>query len=185
MREESDVIIVGGGLVGSVLALGLAQEANLTVTLLEAKPELPEWSVDQNEDRVIALALSSQRILSRLNLWSSIAQKRISPFQRMEVWEEKTGATLHFASENVGEAVLGYIVENNVIQQTVLQAVLNHPTISYHAPVALNAIKLTAEKIAIETDQGVFSAKLAVGADGAHSWLAAKTGLSNPLQSYA
>lgn len=185
MVRESDVIIVGGGLVGSILALGLAEQTQLSITLLEAKPELPGWSLEQSEDRVIALALSSQRILSHLNLWQSIAEKRVSPFQKMEVWEEKTGAALTFASENVGEPVLGYIVENNLIQQTVLQAVLQHPAISYQAPVTLKTLNLQSEKVTIATDQGDFCAKLALGADGANSWLALKAGLNSPVQPYA
>lgn len=185
MVNESDIIIVGGGLIGGVLALGLAEQTNLKITLLEAKADLPIWAADQAEDRVIALSLSSKRILSRLGLWPSIAKQRVSPFDKMQVWDEKTGASISFASENVGEAVLGYIVENNLIQQTVLQAVQSKPNILYHAPVTLKALTTHSEKVVIETEQGAYCAKLGVGADGANSWVALKAGLHMPAHSYA
>ncbi|MGB5536777.1 MAG: FAD-dependent oxidoreductase, partial [Thiogranum sp.] len=59
MTDETDILIIGGGLVGASLAVALGQ-AGLTVTVVEAFP----LSVDQQPDydeRSIALAQGSQR----------------------------------------------------------------------------------------------------------------------------
>jgi len=65
-RGEQDVVIVGGGPVGSALALGLAA-ARRSVLLLDASTELP---VD--DPRSLALSYGSRLILERLNVWDAI-----------------------------------------------------------------------------------------------------------------
>ena len=74
--QEYDIIIVGGGMVGSCLALGLAGLRNAAgqvprIALLEART--PDWGRHPGFDaRAIALAQGSQEALASLGLWSRL-----------------------------------------------------------------------------------------------------------------
>ena len=68
---QCDVLIVGGGLVGSTLAHALGQVSIRTLLVEERDPgRLEQPSFD---DRSTALANGSQRILQGLDLWPELA----------------------------------------------------------------------------------------------------------------
>ena len=64
MNEHGDIIVVGGGPVGSALALGL-DKAGFTVTLLEARA----GGGAEDDARTLALSHGSRLILERLGVW--------------------------------------------------------------------------------------------------------------------
>ena len=62
MNEPGDIVVVGGGPVGSALALGL-DKAGFTVTLLEARA----GGGAEDDARTLALSYGSRLILERLS----------------------------------------------------------------------------------------------------------------------
>ena len=82
MSRRSDVVIIGGGLVGASLALALAP-LKLSIELIEAipsdDPEQPSF-----DERTIALTWSSRRVLEALGVWHAIAE-RASPIHSIHV----------------------------------------------------------------------------------------------------
>ncbi len=115
----SHVVIVGGGLVGSSLALALAEDLSLQITLIDRAPAPQIIHPDDDFDpRAIALNLASKRLLQSLNVWNSIEQQRYCNYQKMHVWEFDGTGILDFSSELTEfafEQTLGTIVENKVI----------------------------------------------------------------------
>ena len=69
-RRDCDVLIVGGGAVGSALACALA-ELPLDTVLVEAQ-EVRQLSQPGFDTRVTALANGSQQILAALSLWTEL-----------------------------------------------------------------------------------------------------------------
>ncbi|MGR9086434.1 MAG: UbiH/UbiF/VisC/COQ6 family ubiquinone biosynthesis hydroxylase [Gammaproteobacteria bacterium] len=117
MKEMFDVVIVGGGMVGAAVACGLGGSA-LKVAVIENSPPEP-FSEDQPHDlRVSALSIASKNILATVGAWQGIVKRRLCPFRRMRVWES-SGDT-EFCSRDIGEPVLGYIVENRITQLALL-----------------------------------------------------------------
>lgn len=182
---SSDIIIVGGGMVGLTLACALAQQSSLSILVLEAQKPPAVWLPEQYHHRVSAIALSSQRIFQAIGVWPAIQQKRVSPFTAIHVWDDVTKAAIDFSADEVVETNLGYIIENNVIQTALAEKAVSYPQITCLAPIRLTAFAETQHGVCITSDDGrVFSAKLAVAADGAHSWLRQQAGIELEKYSY-
>jgi len=144
-HSHYDITIVGGGMVGSALALALASSPvtrHLKVCLLEFKP--PNLSAPLRGGpsiRVSAVAPASAAFFQRLGAWDLMRSKRVSMFDRMIVWhtmergrvdwnmKEMRGQSHRRAdtpmdssqSHNEEEDALGYIVENDIIQTSLWQ----------------------------------------------------------------
>ena len=135
-----DIVIVGGGMVGSALACALG-DSRLRVALLEsAQPEriCPQDDIDL---RVSAIGHASQRIFAALDAWNAISAVRVSPFRDMRVWDASGSGKIHFDSATIGQSTLGWIVENRVIQYTLLTRTQGFDNIELFCPAALRQAK--------------------------------------------
>lgn len=167
-----DILIVGGGMVGLALACMLAQKTSLSIAVLESQSHTPAWSASHYHHRVSAIALSSQKIFQALHVWDDIRHKRISPFRQILVWDAAGEGEIIFNSREIGETLLGYIIENNLIQTSLEAKAREYPNVEIIAPVKLASMVENDSTIELIADNGrVFKAKLAVAADGAKSWL--------------
>lgn len=186
---EFDVIVVGAGMVGAATALALAQDG-FEVALVETQAsEL--WNADDDVDaRVVALAPDAVQLFQSLGVWDEIVRKRASAYQRMHVWDALAPGEVVFDAAEQGEAALGWIVENRLIQSVLWSAL----TASFDNGIAPTVIH-PAEVIEIENQPEVVSVTLAdgrrlrarmlVAADGANSPLRAKLGISVSERDYA
>lgn len=171
MVTDVDVVIIGGGMVGSLLAFALNQQ-QFRVAVVERrtkKTSLPE--------RISAINIASQQILKRLTVFDKIPSQAMSPLQRLSVWDAIGGGEIQFDSADVGLPELGSIVENQAI---VAALQTDNVTIINAQPARIqqhdNFVELEF------TDQTSIKASLCVGADGAHSWL--RETLKIPIKEY-
>ncbi len=125
-----DVVIIGGGLVGGLTALLLAQ-GGVQATVLDAAPILDEHkTLSVANPRVLALSQATIHLLKTVDVWDKIARQM--PYSGMQVWNKNGYGEINFGhaskQEPHGEQVLGSMVEpsllNLAIQQQML-AVLN------------------------------------------------------------
>lgn len=180
-----DIIIVGGGMVGSLLACALAQQTTLSIAILESQSEYESWVTEKYHHRVSAIALSSQRIFQRIGIWEAMKKRRVSPFTEIAVWDGVGAGEIHFDCQEVAESNLGYIIENNVIQAALLEKIKQYPTIEFIAPVKLASYHEIDDDVQLTTTDGkIFQAKLAIAADGARSWLREAVGIEVKRHAY-
>ncbi len=167
---QTDVVIVGGGMVGATVALGLAQ-AGFDVTLLERRAPSLEWSDEAPyQTRVSALTRASENILKHLNAWGGIERRRCHAFTDMHVWESVSDAEVHFDARDVQELNLGYVVENNVIQAALWEQIPDYPNLHLIVGQTPTDLILENDQAWLILDNGVrLQARLVVGADGALS----------------
>ncbi len=175
MKQNYDVVIVGGGMVGAAVACGLGG-SRLKVAIIEQ--QMPEpFSAEQPHDlRVSALSIASKNILQAVGAWEGIVSRRFCPFRRMRVWE--TAGDTEFSSTDIQEAELGYIVENRVTQLALLEQLQNFSNIELRCPVAIKKIEYSGKSSEIELDDGqLLSTKVLVAADGGQSKVRQSVGL--------
>ncbi len=179
-RFDCDVLIAGGGVVGSALALALARE-NLQVMLVEARA--PDAFDPAHTDlRVFALAPASAALLTRLGAWSQVLAMRASEYHRMRVWESGRADELTFDADLIGSDSLGWIVEDRVLRAALWAGVQAQSSIRVACPASVVRSDAGISGTQVELDNGRrIHARLVVAADGVGSPLRAAAGI--PLDS--
>lgn len=176
MKEIFDIVIIGGGMVGSAVACSLGGSA-LKVAVIESSPP-PVFTLDQPHDlRVSALSIASKNILETVGAWDGVVSRRFCPFRRMRVWE--TAGDTEFCSDDIHYPELGYIVENRVIQLALLERLQDFDNIEVICPAIISKFNYVPGKSTeIELDNGrILSAKVVVAADGGQSRIRQAVGL--------
>ena len=184
MNDSSDIIIVGGGMVGACMALAAASEG-FRVTLLEPRQPSLEWTGDDFDIRVSALTRTSETILRNLDVWQGMQQRRVTAYENMHVWDHKGFGEVHFAAEDVGAPNLGHIVENRVIVASLWEQITHQANIKHVADVEIVSIEREGDQTKlIASNDDVLSASLVIGADGARSSVRELVGLTASTSSY-
>jgi 2-polyprenylphenol 6-hydroxylase len=174
----AEVIVVGGGAVGACAA-ALLRRGGLEVTLLEPQPPAPVAAAEPLDARVVALSRASERIVRAAGAWELLAAPRLCAYEHMCVWHESvpadSRAALRFDAAEVGEPNLGYILENRLLQQALLQAFTAAGGQLQRA--AFTGLAVNAAQVTLTTAAGELSAALVIGADGARSAVRTAAGL--------
>jgi 2-octaprenyl-6-methoxyphenol hydroxylase len=157
-----DIAIIGGGPVGSALALALRNSV-LKVCVLEARPA---GSASQDA-RALALSYGSRLVLNRLGVWDAL--REISAIRTIHISQKHSFGRAVLQAEELNVPDLGYVLPYPVLQDALTDA-LQHSGIAsiYGASVT---------RLASETDHAVISyqqngaehtlhTRLAVVADG-------------------
>lgn len=120
-RRELDAIVVGAGPVGAAAALALCRDG-FRIALVETREPKPWDAADDVDLRVIALAPDGRDLLDDLGVWSTIVAARAHPYRHMRVWDALAPGELAFDAADRGEAALGFIVENRLVQHKLWQS---------------------------------------------------------------
>ncbi len=183
-----DVAVVGGGMAGAAAALSLAR-LGLKCCLLDRRPPA-SWTPEQPLDlRVVGLAPSSVALLDELGVWPAIRAGRSGIYRKMHVWDEATGASIDFDAASRGEAELGRIVENRLVQSALWQA-LDAAGVRRLCPASVEALEPREDRISLRLSQPLdefgdrVSARLVVAADGSDSPLREMAGIGVRRRDY-
>lgn len=184
-RGELDAIIVGGGAIGAALALGLARDG-FDIALVEARAPTP-WNPSDDVDlRVVALASDARLLFENLGVWTAIAGARIGPYRRMRVWDALAPGELAFDAAENGEAALGWIVENGLVQHALWSALGAEPRARVLCPAEVAGVDNDDEGVAATLADGTrLRARVLVAADGAESPLRKALGIDCDDRDYA
>jgi 2-octaprenyl-3-methyl-6-methoxy-1,4-benzoquinol hydroxylase/2-octaprenylphenol hydroxylase len=178
-----DIAVVGGGMVGAAAALALSR-AGFSTALLEARPPSPWQPQDDVDLRVVGLAPSSIKLLNELDVWTSIRNARACPYAHMHVWDAENGAAIHFDAADEGRGQLGYIVENNLVQWTLWQA-LDAAGVQRLCPAVVQDFETRSDRVVLTLADGESVAvRLLVAADGGGSPLRERAGIGTRGRDY-
>lgn len=165
-RARYDVAIVGGGIVGAVLAVALS-DANFRVALVEARKPAPTEPGAGYALRQSAVAPGPRRVLHHLGLWEHIPEDRTCVFTGMKIWEAGLEDVLFLEHTSVGIPELGHIVENNLVVEAAWQHL---GRVDVYCPNMLEDLVVDEQAARLTLDDGrEIMAALVVGAEGANS----------------
>ncbi len=168
MKSNYDIVIVGGGMVGTALACALGG-ADFKVAVIEHEPPVPPSDTGYDL-RVSAITLASQALFEHLGAWAPMVQRCVSPVRALEVWESPGRGRIAFDAADIGEPCLAWIIENRLIQTALLERLHRHTNVHWLCPAAVAAFELGRDHSALALADGrVLGARLVVGADGADS----------------
>jgi 2-octaprenylphenol hydroxylase len=178
---DAEVIIAGGGPIGTVLAARLGLQGVKCILLDSRGRARPPDST--SDPRALALTHASTHILESINAWSRLPRDRIGHFRRMLVWDENGKGEIRFDSAEICEATLGYIVEQELLQAVLDQILEFIPAVRRISdqPAALH---WHADAISVELADQRISAELLVAADGAHSATRELAGIGYAVHDY-
>lgn len=173
MSELLDVVIIGGGLVGGLTALLLAQ-GGVQATVLDAAPVLDqEKTLAVMNPRVLALSQATIHLLKTVDVWDDLARQM--PYSGMQVWNKNGYGEINFghASEQQPQSdqALGSMVEPSVLNVAIQQKMLQQLK-DYRTQVKVIRIEQIPQGWSIQLADGTtLKTKLLIGADGANSFV--------------
>jgi ubiquinone biosynthesis UbiH/UbiF/VisC/COQ6 family hydroxylase len=179
---DFDIVIVGGGLAGASLAAALADSGQRVALVERRLPPSPpaEW-----DSRVYTLTPASIAFLDRIGAWQRVPRERVTPIHDMRVFGDAAGSQLNFSAYESGVLQLGATVESGRVQHALWQGLERQRNLSLLCPSVPAGLRRTGNRVEIGLDLGrVVTAKLAVGADGADSWVRQAAGMQARSQSY-
>lgn len=166
-KNVFDFCVVGGGMVGSAMALGLAN-LGFKIAIIEPSMPIPFQPEQPPDMRVSAISLTSEKLLRELGAWDEIKSMRDCPYKRLSVWDKPSCRT-DFNCADINQPHLGHIIENRVVQLGLHTAINASPKVAFYKN--LKVTKLTSTEysnIALEDGQ-IIQSKMLIGADGGKS----------------
>ena len=182
---EYEVVIAGGGLAGASLACALAGTGR-RIAVVEATPLQAEHQPSY-DDRGLALALSSQRILEGLGLWADLAGNA-SPIRRVHVSDRGHFGFVHLDAAELDLPALGFVVIARAIGKVLIDRLQAAPAIDLHCPAEVTGIRVGSDSVETVISTGgeakTLSSRLLVGADGANSSVRRLLGITAKEKDY-
>jgi 2-octaprenylphenol hydroxylase len=176
-QSNFDIVIVGGGAVGSAVASLLGQitktaqsaKQQLKIALIESS-EPPQFDPSKVDPRVAALTEKTRLIFEQIGIWNKVVDKRACAYKAMNVWDAEGTGRITFDCQQVQQHNLGHIVENSALVSSLVEQLKQQPNIELYCPANIVDYQLQQDSITLTLDNhSVLSAQLLIAADGANS----------------
>ncbi len=173
--RRCDVLVVGGGMVGAAVAPILAA-AGLDVVLVDREDPAVLTSAPF-DGRASAIAYASQRMLETSGLWAGMAD-HAQPILEIRVSEGASPFFLHYDHADLGDAPLGWMLENRHTLQALYGAVARTPNLTLLPLTAVETLDREGPlaRAALSSGETVV-ANLVIAADGTRSRLRDEAGI--------
>ena len=183
---DTDVAIVGGGMVGASLAAALAG-CGRRLLLIESVPYGSE-AQPSFDKRTTALGNASRRIFEGLGVWPAIAPQAAA-IRTIHVSEQGRFGFARLVAAEQGVEAFGYVAANRTIGAALWARLRSIPELTLRVPARLRGAAITPAGVRLEIADATgrpeyISARLVVAADGAHSPLRAAAGIAATIEDY-
>jgi len=180
-----DIVIAGGGMVGSSLALALAP-LGLRVAIVEVVPRAAA-SQPSFDDRSTALSRSTQRMFEAMGLWGDVLPAA-TPITHIHVSDQGRFGFAHIDAQEQGVEALGYVVINRVLGGVLQRSLDDVANLDILCPARIIAAKLGPSDAVVTVDldgaQRDLTCELLVAADGSNSAVRSMIGITANQLSY-
>ena len=184
--QHYDIVIAGGGMIGTSLALALAP-LGLRVAVVEAiaRRETAQPSFD---DRSTALSRSTQRMFEAMGLWADVVAAS-TPIRAIHVSDQGRFGFSHIDAEEQGVEALGYVVINRVLGGVLQDALDDLEGVDVLCPGRIVDVEFAPDHAravveGADSEQIELSCDLLVAADGANSAVREMMGITAQKSDY-
>ena len=176
MKRDTDVLIVGAGMVGATLAALLA-DTGLRVLVADAGEDPRKTPAEGSMLRVSALGRAAARVLDAAGAWDAL-QSDAAPYRSMVVWDAAQDSELRFSAQDAAVEQLGWIVSNSAVQRACLDRI---EVFWQHA---VESLEIDEDGALVRLGQRRVRCALVIGADGARSRVRELAGIETTHASY-
>ncbi|MDP2193329.1 MAG: FAD-dependent monooxygenase [Alphaproteobacteria bacterium] len=163
---QTEVLIVGGGLVGGLLA-ALLKTYKIPFVLVD--PDTPEHMIDAVRDgRTTAVSHGSKQIFEKAGIWAPYLAEHAQAIHQIRALEKGSVWSVDFNHEDVSPNPMGYIAENMYFRMSILDAIKKEPYCFYNTTIH-DIQKHDTHVSARLSDGQQVHAKLLVSAEGRKS----------------
>ena len=180
MKNSYQVIIAGGGLIGSLMAIALADYGIRTALIDTQGIRRKENKIF--DGRAYALSLTTARFLSSLNIWENVV-KKATPILDIKVSDgyAKFGAHpffMHFDHKEVDEGSMGFMLEDRFLRKELYRKVSQSPLIQHFPSSMIIYQKPRTADVEVQLDNSrILHCKLLIGSDGKSSSIGTNAGI--------
>jgi len=169
MGEYVDLIVVGGGMVGLMLAAAL-RHSGLHIVVVEQSEYQPTLSMGL-DCRVSAIVQGNINILKSVGVWCYLMDEA-NVMTSMKIWDGQEQGGIRFESAEIKEAQLGALVENAAFIRALHKVLAESVDVEWLCPETVASVVWCKDEVVVTLDSGrVLNTPLVVGADGGRSWL--------------
>ena len=166
MKEfNTDVLIVGSGLVGLVAAHCLSS-LNYKVILVDKKNFISSKN-SFKDTRTVAVSEGSKIFLERLSLWSFLANYA-EPIKNINVYDRSSRNKIIFHNQ-IKNKKLGYVIENKKFSEILINHLKKFQKTKVHYGFDLVDIKVNDRSSTAFSKNNKINAKIIIAADGKNS----------------
>ena len=166
MKEfNTDVLIVGSGLVGLVAAHCFSR-LNYKVTIVDKKSFINSKNTFK-DTRTVAVSEGSKNFLESLSLWGGL-EKCAEPIKTIKVYDRSSHNKIHFNNQ-IKNKKLGYVIENNKFSKILRNQLKKFKKTKIHHGFDLTDIKVNDKESKAIFNNSVINAKIIIAADGKNS----------------
>lgn len=184
MSTIHDAVIIGGGLVGSSLALALCA-TGLDVVLVEPQAPRPQADAGAWDTRIYAISPGNVAFLEELGVWPGLDLQRVQRVETMAIYGDDRSGRLDLNAYDAGLRELAYIVEGGLLQRAMRHVMPGHGGLRVLCPAQASALAVTGECASVTLADGtVLDAQLVVGTDGGDSWVRQAAGITARTRDY-
>jgi len=166
MKElNTDVLIVGSGLVGLVAAHSLSS-LNYKVTLVDKKSLINSQN-SFKDTRTVAVSEGSKIFLESLSLWSHL-ERYAEPIKNINVYDRSSHNKILFSNQ-IKNKKLGYVIENNKFSKILINELKKFKNTKLKYGFNLSNVELKDENIRAFSNNSIINSNIIIAADGKNS----------------
>ncbi|MBY6129287.1 FAD-dependent monooxygenase [Qipengyuania aquimaris] len=182
MTDKRDLLILGGGLVGTTLALAAARKGLSSHLVDRADPA--DLTAEGFDGRASAISTASWRLFRNIGLADAL-EPHGCEIEAIAVLDQMKPGRIDFRPEP-HEGTLGRMFANRRLRIALYEAAKNEPLITMHAPVDVTERHRDAFSVsATQADGTVLEADLLIGAEGRGSPTREEEGLKMASWDYS
>ncbi len=186
MNKRTDILIVGGGLVGASAAIALDQAGHDVVMLEAASPHA--GGPPSYDERNLALARASVNGLRALGVWPHVANSA-TPIERIHISRAGAFGSTRLDAEAAGVDALGWTLPARELGAALNRRLDDCRRLQRLAPATLTGLSATSGGWRAHVENAAspltIDARLLVGADGSGSTVRRELGIQAEVHDYA